>query len=172
MAVYIALIRKEEGTAFGVDFPDFPGCVTAGDTLEEARKAAAEILRFHVAGMIEDGEPVPPPSSLDQIMDDPHNQDAVAFLVDLPMERSHAVRVQITMDERLLAGIDSRAAALGKTRSGYLAELARGDLDLSEASKSAGRVVASRPSKRESFKKSAHSPKRGAKQRGRVADFG
>lgn len=128
MTAYIALIRKEEGTAFGVDFPDFPGCITAGKSLEEARNRAADVLQFHVAGMVEDGEAVPPPSALDQVMSDPHNRDAVAFLIDLPQDRSRVVRVQITMDEGLLREIDSRAEALGKTRSGWLADAARAAL--------------------------------------------
>jgi predicted RNase H-like HicB family nuclease len=46
MIAYIALLRKESGTDFGVDFPDFPGCVTAGKTLEEARKMAVEALEL------------------------------------------------------------------------------------------------------------------------------
>jgi predicted RNase H-like HicB family nuclease len=44
MTTYIALLRKEEAGDFGVDFPDFPGCFTAGRTLEEAHKAASEAL--------------------------------------------------------------------------------------------------------------------------------
>ncbi len=48
MTGYIALLRKEPGSDFGVDFPDFPGCVTAASTLEEAHRAAAEALSFHV----------------------------------------------------------------------------------------------------------------------------
>jgi predicted RNase H-like HicB family nuclease len=42
-----------------VSFPDFPGCVTAGRTSEEARRRAAEALSFHIAGMVEDGEKIP-----------------------------------------------------------------------------------------------------------------
>src|SRR5947208_491608 len=37
MTAYIALARKEHASDFGVDFPDFPGCVTAAQTLERAR---------------------------------------------------------------------------------------------------------------------------------------
>jgi predicted RNase H-like HicB family nuclease len=48
MVTYIALLRKETGSDYGVSFPDFPGCVTAGRTLEEARRLAAEALAFHV----------------------------------------------------------------------------------------------------------------------------
>ena len=40
MTSYIALLRKEKGSDYGVEFPDFPGCVTAGRTLEAAREAA------------------------------------------------------------------------------------------------------------------------------------
>lgn len=35
MAAYIVLLRKESGRGYGVDFPDLPGCVTAGKTLNE-----------------------------------------------------------------------------------------------------------------------------------------
>ena len=81
MTAYIALLRKDQGSDYGVDFPDFPGCVTAGTTLEEARRMAAEALEFHIQGMSEDGEAIPEPSLLDAVMADPHNRDAVAFLV-------------------------------------------------------------------------------------------
>jgi len=44
MRPYIALIHKEPKSDFGVSFPDFPGCVSAGSTLEEAASLAAEAL--------------------------------------------------------------------------------------------------------------------------------
>ena len=55
----IPLIHKEAESDFGVSFPDFPGCVTASRSLEEARARTAEALALHVEGMIEDGEPPP-----------------------------------------------------------------------------------------------------------------
>ena len=61
MTAYIALLRKDQRSDYGVDFPDFPGCITAGRTLEEARRMAEEALAFHVDGMRQDGEPIPPP---------------------------------------------------------------------------------------------------------------
>jgi predicted RNase H-like HicB family nuclease len=61
---YIAYLHKDGDSDFGVSFPDFPGCVTAGRTLEEARRMAAEALAMHIAGMIEDGDVVPDPSNL------------------------------------------------------------------------------------------------------------
>ena len=54
-----------------MDFPDFPGCVSAGATLDEARHMAQEALELHVAGMIEGGDQLPFPSSLEAVMADP-----------------------------------------------------------------------------------------------------
>jgi predicted RNase H-like HicB family nuclease len=78
---YIAYIHKDRDSDFGVSFPDFPGCVTAGKTLEHARRMAAEALAMHIAGMIEDNEVVPTPSTLDDLKNDPDMKVAVAFLV-------------------------------------------------------------------------------------------
>jgi predicted RNase H-like HicB family nuclease len=82
MPAYIALVRKEPDSDYGVEFPDFPGCVTAGKDLEEARAFAEEALRFHIEGMIEDGESLPRPSRFEEIMSDPENRGTVAVLVD------------------------------------------------------------------------------------------
>src|SRR5581483_10996544 len=108
MAQYIALIHKDEGSDYGVSFPDFPGCVSAGATLDEARAAAAEALAFHVEGMQEDGVPVPEPSSLEQVMADATNRDGVAVLVPL-REPVKTVRVNITLSSDDLTKIDAFA---------------------------------------------------------------
>jgi predicted RNase H-like HicB family nuclease len=120
MTSYIGLIRKDSDSDFGVDFPDFTGCVSAGATLDEARRMAQEALELHVGGMIEDGEKLPAPSSLEAIMADPENSAAVAFLVTLQEPADRAVRVNITLPERLLRRIDERA----KNRSAFLARAA------------------------------------------------
>lgn len=124
MTAYIALLRKDADSDFGVEFPDFPGCVTAGSTLDEARRMADEALRLHVDGMIEDGDALPAPATLDAIMQDPANAAAVAFLVDVPSEASRVVRVNITLPEELLQQIDKAT----KNRSRFLAAAARAAL--------------------------------------------
>ncbi len=48
MTVFIALLRKDPASDFGVDFPDFPGCVTAGSTVDEAVAMAREALGGHI----------------------------------------------------------------------------------------------------------------------------
>ena len=50
MAHYIALIHKDAGSEYGVSFPDFPGCVSAGATLDEARQMIASAL-LDLAGL-------------------------------------------------------------------------------------------------------------------------
>ena len=64
MRHYIALIHKEAGSDYGVSFPDLPGVISAGATLDEARQMAAEALALHIEGMADDGEAVPEPSSI------------------------------------------------------------------------------------------------------------
>src|SRR6266540_7008434 len=73
MRAYIALIHKDPHSEFGVSFPDFPGCISAGASLDAARANAEEVLAFHVEGMAEDGEAIPEPSSLEDIMAEPDN---------------------------------------------------------------------------------------------------
>ena len=120
MPSYIGLIRKDNDSDFGVDFPDFPGCISAGGTIDEARRMAQEALEFHVGGMIEDGEGLPEPTTLDAVMADPDNADAVAFLATVPEPAERSVRVNITLPERLLRRIDAR----GANRSAFLARAA------------------------------------------------
>jgi predicted RNase H-like HicB family nuclease len=104
-----------------VDFPDFPNCITAGRTLEEARRMASKALRFHVDGIREDGESISPPSSVDAIMADPQHRDAIAFLVDLPERSRRVVRINVSLPEDIVQSIDRVTA----NRSRFLADAAR-----------------------------------------------
>jgi predicted RNase H-like HicB family nuclease len=70
MAGYIALVHKDEGTSYGVSFPDLPGCISAGDTFEEAVANAAEALAAHLALMRADGDTIPAPRSFDELRRD------------------------------------------------------------------------------------------------------
>ena len=70
MAAYIALVHKDEGTSYGVSFPDLPGCISAGDTFEEAVANAAEAIAAHLALMRADGDTIPAPRSFDELKRD------------------------------------------------------------------------------------------------------
>jgi predicted RNase H-like HicB family nuclease len=119
---YIAYLHKDRESDFGVSFPDFPGCVTAGKTLEDARRKAEEALALHIIGMAEDREAIPKPSKLDEITDDPGRKGAVAILVSANLEKT--VRVNITARESQIVKIDRLAEQAGMTRSAYIVQSA------------------------------------------------
>lgn len=122
---YIAYLHKDKNSDYGVSFPDFPGCVTAGSSLDEARRMAADALAFHIEGMREDGESIPEPSTLDDLRSDPAMKGAVAFLVAVA-EPEKTVRFNVTARESQLAEIDRRAADAKLTRSAFLVRRALG----------------------------------------------
>ncbi|MFC1889446.1 type II toxin-antitoxin system HicB family antitoxin [Thermodesulfobacteriota bacterium] len=126
MSNYIAIIHKDPDSDFGVSFPDFPGCVSAAGTLDEAKDMAKEALSLHLRGMIEDGEKIPAPSQLEDLTKDPEYSDAIAFLViDAPESKPKAVRVNVTIPEDTLQQIDATAKKRGMSRSSFLVNAAR-----------------------------------------------
>ena len=129
MTDYIAIIHKESDSDFGVSFPDFPGCVTVGRTLDDARTMAQDALVLHIEGLLEDGGALPVPSSLETVMADCGNREGVAILVSAPRRAPRSVRVNVTIAADELAEIDAYAARHGLTRSGFLAAAARRKLD-------------------------------------------
>jgi predicted RNase H-like HicB family nuclease len=121
---YIAYLHKDGKSDFGVSFPDFPGCVTAGKSLEEASRKAPEALAFHIAGMMEDGEKIPKPSKMDDLVSDPDRKNAVAFLVTADLNKAKTVRVNITARGNQIELIDRLAGRAGMTRSAYMEQSA------------------------------------------------
>lgn len=121
MISFIAYIRKEEGSDYGVEFPDVPGCVSVGRTVDEARAMAAEALAGHIAILESDGEPMPVPSSMEALKDDLNRGDAVLILVDLVPDFLKAERVNVMIPRHLLGRID---AASGGNRSRFIVEAA------------------------------------------------
>jgi len=125
MRQYIALIHKEADSDYGVSFPDLPGAISAGRTLDEAREMAAEALALHLEGLAADGEAAPEPSSLEEIMSDAQNKEAVAVLIPAPATEVKSVRINVTMPADVLDQIDRYAEQQGFTRSGFLAQAAK-----------------------------------------------
>ena len=126
MANYIAVVHKDPKSDFGVSFPDFPGCITAGSSIDEAKDMAHDALDLHIKGMLEDGENIPTPSNLEDIMADPDYSDAVAILVvTVSEEKPRSVRVNITVPEDMLRKIDAVAKKRGMSRSSFLVHAAQ-----------------------------------------------
>ncbi len=125
MTHYVALVHKEPESDYGVIFPDFPGCVSAGASFDEAMRMAAEALAGHVDLMRRDGDPIPAPRGLEEIKvaaDDWLDwEGAIVTLVPLLPPPGRSIRINITIEERLLAQIDAATT----NRSGFLAEAAR-----------------------------------------------
>ncbi|MFH5927163.1 type II toxin-antitoxin system HicB family antitoxin [Roseomonas xinghualingensis] len=121
---YYPAILEQSSDGFGVFFPDFDGCVAHGATTEDAARQAEEALALHLRGMIEDGDAIPDPTPLERVERDPEVEEFARILVraELP---GRAVRANITMEEGLLAAVDTFAKQQGKTRSAFLADAAR-----------------------------------------------
>jgi len=123
---YPAVLERAADGGFGVAFPDLPGCVSAGPTVQQAAAAAAEALALHLEGMAEDREAIPEPSAPDAPLPDWLEGAEIAATVLVPAEvPGRSVRVNITLDEALLARLDRTAAAEGTSRSGFIATAVR-----------------------------------------------
>lgn len=115
-----------EREAYGVVFPDLPGCFSAGDTLDEAITNASEAAALWIESTLDEGGKVPPPSSFEVVRNNPEWSGwalAVAS-VDPMLFDTSAERVNITLPRRVLVRLDRRAKEEGDTRSGFIARLA------------------------------------------------
>jgi predicted RNase H-like HicB family nuclease len=119
-AYYTAILERTR-TGFSIYFPDVPGCVSAGKTERETLKNAEEALSFHLGEMARAGEPIP--GSSDEIPPDPEVEEYCRALIRVELP-GKAVRLNITMDEGLVAAIDRVAS----NRSSFLADAARAAL--------------------------------------------
>ncbi|HBD92150.1 MAG: CopG family transcriptional regulator [Rhodobacteraceae bacterium GWE1_64_9] len=128
MRYYTAIVHQEGNSAFGLAFPDLPGCHAAADSWADISTAATEALDLWFEDM-----PDVAPAPLDQIRT---RTDVIAALaggaVLLPVPYIPAdtapERVNISLERGLLRAIDETAKARGMTRSSFLASAARREL--------------------------------------------
>ncbi len=80
MPHYIALIHKEADSSYGVSFPDVPGVITGGDTIDEAMSMAREVLEFAAEDWDADSR-FPAPRTIDELRADPEFQADAADAV-------------------------------------------------------------------------------------------
>ena len=104
---YIALIHGDDGPGFGVSFPDFPGCVSDGDTVKEAIRRGREALTFHIENMAEDGEEIPAPRACSEIEAslDMTEWLAGARMVDIDIDVADRPPVVAPADDRLVCSV-------------------------------------------------------------------
>ncbi|MGI8705552.1 MAG: type II toxin-antitoxin system HicB family antitoxin [Sphingomicrobium sp.] len=118
--IYTGVV-EHAGDGYSVFFPDVPGCVSAGRTKAEAFANGEQALCAHLHLLAESRDDLPRPS--EEVEVDADIKEVARFLarVDLP---GKAVRINVTLDEGLVASIDRVA----RNRSGFLAEAARAKL--------------------------------------------
>lgn len=129
MQYYIAVVHKDDGTAFGVHFPDVTGCFSAADEMDDLVPNAVEALSLYA----EDSE-LKAPSGIEDIRRDPDVMSdlaAGAFLVAIPLIENEArvVRANITLEQGMLKAIDMAAKQRKLTRSAFLAQAARHEIE-------------------------------------------
>ena len=126
---YIALIDGEAG-AYGVSFPDLPGCVAMAPTIDEAILRAADALREFDADVVAAGSSIPPPTTAERLRELPDVAAALregATLVSVPLIRETAgsVKANLSINAGVLAALDAEASRRGLTRSALVEAMAR-----------------------------------------------
>ncbi|KEP67865.1 CopG family transcriptional regulator [Thioclava dalianensis] len=128
MHYYISVVHQEENSAYGLSFPDLPGCFAASDTWEGIPQAAVEALDL----WFED-QPDIEPSSLEalrarQDVLDELKEGAVLMPIPYIPADTATVRANISIERGLLRAIDEAAKARGMTRSGLISSATRREI--------------------------------------------
>ena len=127
MKIYHAIVNKEDDSAWGVQFPDLPGCFSAADELDDVLANASEAVSLYL-----EGEKSPQPSSIKAIRKLAADDLAEgAFLLAVPFLSSYnrPQRINISIDQGMLDAIDAAASTRKLTRSAFLAEAARNEIE-------------------------------------------
>ncbi|MDR0480173.1 MAG: type II toxin-antitoxin system HicB family antitoxin [Burkholderiaceae bacterium] len=117
---YLAYIHKDPDSAWSATFPDFPGCFTAVDTIDDLPRMAQEAVEVHFEG---EDLPIPRPSAPENWADDERFTGGYWVLVDIDLSRisTKSVRLNISLPEYLVGRIDAEANARHLSRSAFLA---------------------------------------------------
>ena len=65
---YLVIIEKG-GASWGAHVPDLPGCIAVAETRQEVTALIKDAIDFHLAGLREHGEPIPPPASESELIE-------------------------------------------------------------------------------------------------------
>ncbi|MDP2228130.1 MAG: type II toxin-antitoxin system HicB family antitoxin [Moraxellaceae bacterium] len=121
--LYPAYIHRDEGSAYGVTFPDFPGCFSAADELGDLPRLAQEAVEVFFEG---EELNIPAPSSPEQWENDERFEGGYWMLLDIDLSKisTRAIRLNISLPEYLVSKIDKAAEASHLNRSAFLAKSA------------------------------------------------
>lgn len=73
-------VMEGGNTNYSVYFPDLPGCVSSGSTIQEAVSEAKNALAFHLWGMEQDGETIPTASDFAHIQREAGGNDVICYI--------------------------------------------------------------------------------------------
>lgn len=118
---YPALIDGEEG-AYGVTFPDLPGIVAMGSTIQEAMAHAEEALRDYAIEAKKDGSALRPPTALENVK--VPSGYTLVYVPMIPLS-GRSVRANLSLDEGVAEFIDGEARRRKMTRTAYVEWMAR-----------------------------------------------
>ena len=126
---YVALIDGKAG-AYGVSFPDLPGCAAMGKSIDDAMNNAAASLRDWVEVAEESGAKVPAPRAAEAVRRDREVKEALttgAQLASVPLvrETGKPVKANLSLDSGVLAALDREADRRNLTRSALIELMAR-----------------------------------------------
>jgi predicted RNase H-like HicB family nuclease len=121
--LFPAYVHKDLDSAYGLTFPDLPGCFAAADELDGIPGAAQEAVEVYFEG---EALPVLQASAPENWSGDERFRDGYWLLVDIDTRRlsSEPMRVNVSLPKYLVVQIDEYAKAHRMTRSGFLATAA------------------------------------------------
>ena len=115
---YVAVIDRDPDSAYGIRFPEVPGCFSAAETFEEIVPNAIEALSL----FFEDGEPVPP-RGLEAVREQVAGniaEGAILMMIPYVGDRKRVVRVNLSLEKEFLDTLDEAARMRGMTRSAFV----------------------------------------------------
>jgi len=119
--LFVALATVDPAGGYRATFPDAPDCVVTALDVAELLRGARQTLAAHLQSVADAGEAWPTPTPIEKI---PLTPGVIPLLVDITVEDA-AVRINISLGERLLQRLDAAAEARGMSRSGFIAQAVR-----------------------------------------------
>ena len=119
---YVAVIDKDPGSAYGVRFPEVPGCYSAADSFDDIVPNAIEALSL----FFEDAEPAPA-LGIEAVREQVAGsiaEGAVLMMIPYVRDRKRVVRVNLSLEKGFVDTLDEAARMRGMTRSAFVQKAA------------------------------------------------
>ena len=119
---YVAVIDKDPGSFFGIQFPEVPGFYSAADGFDEIVPNAIAALSL----FFKDGDSAPPrgiEAVREQVAEN-FEEGAVLMMIPYVQDRKRVVRVNLSLEKGFLDTFDEAARMRGMTRSAFVRKAA------------------------------------------------